>query len=135
MSHLNPYSPTGTNGDDPAIKPDVPESIWLRNVKALVAVVVIYTMICAFFAISRRAMPELLFVLLIVLGSLGSAWANVPLGSRIGWNQGGLPVVIVIFFLALTAYSVAGLIAGGTLYGVLNPVTIYTPMRFDPDAI
>ena len=55
--------------------------------------------------------------------------------ARTDWDRGGLPVAFVVFFLALTAYLGCALVAGGMLYGALNPVTIYTPMRVDPDTI
>ena len=135
VQYTNPYSPTELTHRERDSTPEPPESVWVRNLKAMVAVVTAYSMLCAVYAILGRAMPESIVVVLLVVGSIASAWANLTLGPRIGWDRGGLPVAFVVFFLALTAYLGCALVAGGMLYGALNPVTIYTPMRVDPDTI
>lgn len=127
MATPNPYAPTDPHSGDVATTPVAPPSTWLRNFKALAVVAISYSLLCALFAVARAAMPEALFVVLLVFASVASAWANVPLGPQIGWDRGGLPVVLVLFFVALTAYCFAGLLAGGILYSTINPVTIYTP--------
>ena len=72
-------------------------------------------------------MPELLLLILTAISAIASAWANVQLGPRIGWNRGGLPVVIFVFFLALVVYFLTALALGGMVNGVINPVTVYSP--------
>ncbi len=69
----------------------------------------------------------MLFLFLTAISAIASAWANIQLGPRIGWSQGGLPIVIIVFFVALVVYFLTALVMGGTVYGVINPATTYSP--------
>lgn len=123
----NPYASVDPQVDETAFRPAARPSTWLRNFKALAVVAVGYSLLCVPFALARVAVPEVLFPVLLVLASIASAWANVPIGPRIGWDRGGLPVVLILFFVAVTGYCLAALLVGVLLYGTINPVTIYTP--------
>jgi hypothetical protein len=130
MTPPNPYAPVKLQAGEAVSKTVATPSTWLRNFKALAVVVVCYSLICVLFALARVAMPEVLFPALLVLAFVASAWANVPLGPQIGWDRGGLPIVFVLFFLAVTGYCVSALLAGGLASGMINPVTIYTPYGY-----
>lgn len=126
MTNVNPYVPP-TSPNDTTTPPVEPPSTWLRNLKAIAIVSTVYSILCATFALTRSAMPETLQLILIALSGTASAWANIQLGPRIGWNQGGLEVVMIVFFVAMAVYFLTALVIGGTVYGIINPVTIYTP--------
>ncbi len=124
----NPYAPTHVDDSvGPTFESQKPVSAWVRNLKCLLGISGGYSIACAMFAIAHIAMPALLFVFLIVFSAIAAAWANLQLGPRIGWDRGGLPVVFVVFFMALTAYCSTSLVLGGTIYSWLNPVWEFHP--------
>ena len=124
----NPYAPIRVDDSvGPTLESPKPVSTWVRNFICLLGISAAYSIACAMFAIARVAMPELLFVGLLVCSSIAAAWANFQLGPRIGWDRGGLPVVFVVIFMALTAYCSTSLVIGGTIYSWLNPVWEFYP--------
>ncbi|TWU59955.1 hypothetical protein Poly51_02280 [Rubripirellula tenax] len=127
MTTPNPYSPPESTGGslDAAHSPP---STRLRNFKCLAVITSAYSLVTVLFALTRSTMPEPFFLLaLLVVSALASAWANFPLGPRIGWARGGLPVVMIVFFAALVAYCLIALGVGNMLYRTINPITIYSP--------
>ncbi|EMI22544.1 membrane protein [Rhodopirellula maiorica SM1] len=127
MTAPNPFDPPASTveaiGDTSA-----PASTWLRNLKAMAAITITYSVISALFALTKSMMPEPFFILaLVAISALASAWANLALGTRIGWTSGGLPVVMIVFFAALVAYCLIALTVGNMLYRMINPITIYSP--------
>ncbi len=128
MTTPNPYAPTASIDVDKRETPPTPTPLtWVRNFKAIVVVTIAYTLLCLPFVLSQSAIPEALLVILFTMASVASAWANIPLGRHIGWTRGGLPVVLLVFFIALAGFCWTALTIGDTLDGIINPVTIYTP--------
>ena len=126
MTIPNPYAPTASIDDDNRQSQSThTPSTWLRNFKAMVVVTTAYVLFCLPFALSGSAMPEALFVILFAIASVASAWANIPLGQHIGWTRGGLPVVVLVFFIALAGFCLTSLMIGSTLYGIIHPIIIY----------
>lgn len=96
MEAPNPYSPNTFQPDEKqATSVAPPSSTWLRNAQALATVTLIYSVLAAAFGSIRGGPPDAPIAPLLLIASVASAWANVPLGSRIGWEHGGLPVVLV----------------------------------------
>lgn len=72
-------------------------------------------------------MFETRFLILLTVAAIASAWANIQIGPRIGWNRGGLPVVILVFFVALIVYVLTALVISGAVNGGVGPGMIYSP--------
>lgn len=121
-SESNPYSPTSIQHDKPSTPlVTAPQSTWIRNGKALVVVVSFYTLLLALSAAARIGLYLELVVLLFVASFIGATWANFQLGPKIGWDRGGIPVVILLVFVAAVAYAFLSIYAGGIVYRWIHP--------------
>lgn len=127
IESTNPYRPAKADAIVP--EPNLPRSIstWVYNFWCLVGVATAYSIACAVFAMKRVAMPEALLAVLIPVAAIASAWANIRLGPRIGWERGGFPVMLIVFFTAVVAYCSISLTLGGCLYSWLNPTWEFYP--------
>lgn len=123
----NPYAPATTDSVAPDSQLTQSVSTWVYNFRCLAGVTITYSIACAGFAMTRVAMPEVLLLGLVAVAAIASAWANIRLGPRIGWDRGGLPVVLVVFMMAFVAYCSTSLILGGMLYFWLNPTWEFLP--------
>ena len=47
---------------------------------------------------------------------VGASWANIGLGPKIGWDRGGLPVVILVTLIAAVLYFWVALLICGCIY-------------------
>ena len=96
-------------------------SVWIRNAKSLTLCVAAYLALCGWLALYGSANPEFPLTMLFITAAIAAAWANLPLGPRIGWDRSGLPVVFVAYFCALAAYCSTALVAGDIFYSLINP--------------
>ncbi|OYP38412.1 hypothetical protein CGZ80_02390 [Rhodopirellula sp. MGV] len=96
-------------------------STWRRNFGALRAIVLTYCSIAAVFAVSRHSLPPPIVYPLLLAAFCCSTWANFQIGPRIGWSQGGLPIMIVLVFGWTFAYVITSLIGADVVYWILDP--------------
>lgn len=121
MPYRNPYQPFSPSDDAHGRRSESRESVWTRNLKALLVVVVLYSMFGVGLTVFGRVLrADSLIAGLLVLSSLGSLWANLPLGTLIGWHQGGLPIVLVVSSIAIATYSVAAVFIFRLLAGMMG---------------
>ncbi|MCD0460154.1 hypothetical protein [Roseiconus lacunae] len=117
--NLNPYIPS-TDNIDHSPYPREP-STWRRNFGMLCAVVFTYSSISAVFAALQQSLPPSIVYPLILAAVCCSTWANFQLGPRIGWTQGGLPIMFVLVFGWAVVYVLASLTGAGVVYWVFDP--------------
>jgi len=118
----NPYeAPSPTDATSFASIGRWGASGWVRNLTSLVACIAIYTILAMSFAIGRTAIPETALFALLAFAAITAGWANLPLGPKIGWDRGGLPVVFVAFFAALTIYCSTAMVVGGYFCSLVKP--------------
>ena len=91
-------------------------STWYYNGIALSAVLIVNFIVCSCLAFRGSELSETVLICFGALALVGASWANVGLGPEIGWDRGGLPVVIVVTFIAAVLYSWVALLICGCIY-------------------
>ncbi|PHQ31579.1 hypothetical protein [Rhodopirellula bahusiensis] len=119
LQKTNPYETPSDSGARVSSPPE--PSTWRRNFVSLSAIVSIYCLIAAVFALSRQSLPPPIVYPLSAAAFCCSAWANFQLGPRIGWGLGGLPVVFILVIGWAVAYMVASMMGAGVVYWFLDP--------------
>ena len=91
-------------------------STWYFNGIALSAILLTSLIVCICLAFSGSELSTTVLICFVVMSFLGASWANVGLGPKIGWDRGGLPVVLVVISAATVFYSLCALVIGGCIY-------------------
>jgi hypothetical protein len=70
------------------------------------------TLIASFLlVISGAELSATVLICFLMTAFIGASWANVGLGPKIGWDRGGLPVVMISISIATVFYVMVALIA------------------------
>ncbi len=101
----NPYqSTTDPESDESVQECRVEDSGWAPNAKAFAFNATAYFVVSIGGAIVDATDPEPELAVLFAASALSSGWANFRWGPPIGWDRGGLPILFVVYFSALTIY-------------------------------
>ncbi len=91
-------------------------STWYYNGIAFSSILFLSLIVCLCLAISGPELSSTVLICFGVMAFFGASWANVGLGPKIGWDRGGLPVVLVVISAATVLYSLGALVIGGCIY-------------------
>ena len=95
--------------------------LHVRNFVSLGVIAPIDCLIKLAYTFSRSSLPPNIVYPLLVVALVVSTWANFQLGLRIGWKQGGLPVVFILVAGWAVVYVMTCLVAAGAVYWLLDP--------------
>ncbi len=111
---MNPYDVTSVEAP---LLPDTRQlSTWLYNGRAITVSTTVNGVVFLLMALSGSGnLPEFL-IGIVVVSFVCASWANIGLGPKIGWDRGGLPVVLVVISAATLFYSLSALVIGGCIY-------------------
>lgn len=124
----NPYRPLQLEASDgEASESSKGRSVWVRNALSLCGCVTGYSVFTVTLALADLPVTVSAIAALSFGGGIAAAWANLPLADQLGWRRGGLPVVFVAFFTALTVYCSVSLLLGTFLHTLISPNCVVLP--------
>ncbi len=87
-------------------------STWLYNRRAVSVSTTVNCIVFLCMALSGSEIFHELLIGILVVSFVCASWANIGLGPKIGWDRGGLPVVLIVIPLATFFYAFVGVVAG-----------------------
>ena len=107
-----------------SVKPDARQlkpapkqvSTWYYNGIAMSAFLVVSLIASFLLVISGTELSATVLSCFLVMAFIGASWANVGLGPKIGWDRGGLPIVLLVTSVATVFYTLVALLIGGCIY-------------------
>ena len=91
-------------------------STWLYNGRAVSVSTTVNCIVFLCMALSGSEIFHELLIGIVVVSFVCASWANIGLGAKIGWDRGGLPVVILVTFIAAVLYFWVALLICGCIY-------------------
>ena len=85
-------------------------STWYYNGIAMSAVLVVSLIASFLLVVSGTELSATVLSCLLMTAFIGASWANVGLGQKIGWDRGGLPVVMIVISIATIFYACVALL-------------------------
>ena len=99
--------------DDLQTKPAMRElSTWLYNGIALSVSTILNCIVFLWMALSGSESVQEILLGVGLVSFVCASWANIGLGPNIGWDRGGLPVVLIVISAATVFYSLVAVVAG-----------------------
>lgn len=86
-----------------------------RNFVACVAITIAWVLVTTPLVLWGIPITGEYVLLLLLACGAASTWANVSLGPKIGWSQGGLPVVFLAVTTFMTVYAAVALVVASSL--------------------
>ena len=87
-------------------------STWLYNGRAVSVSTTVNGIVFLFMALSGSENLIEFVICIVVVSFVCASWANIGLGPKIGWDRGGLPVVLIVIPLATFFYAFVGVVTG-----------------------
>ena len=91
-------------------------STWYFNGIAISAFLIVSLAGCFLMFICGTELSPTVLSRFVMMAFICASWANVGLGQKIGWDRGGLPVVLIAASIATFIYSVLVLLVCGCIY-------------------
>ena len=87
-------------------------STWICNGIALLTSTIVNCIVFLCMALSGSEDAQEILIGVIAVSFVCASWANLGLGPKIGWDRGGLPVVLIVVSAATVFYSLVAVMAG-----------------------
>ncbi|TWU44540.1 hypothetical protein Poly51_61070 [Rubripirellula tenax] len=114
----NPYSSTAAS--DRTQGSDRDHSTWARNFACLLVIATGYCGILILATTMGLTRLSHLQMLLAAVAFIASTWSNFQVGARIGWRQGGMPVMVILVFGWGCFYILASMLLSIVAFAVLH---------------